>query len=234
MNCIEFRRLLLADPLARTQEQGEHLAECAMCTAFTREARNFEARLHDAIDVPAPQALAERILSQRRTRGPALRVWAIAASLFIGVGIGFYLYALLDNETERVWVAADVGDAHFVVAAITYVVDHEARLLREGRSGDPAVLRDALARLGMRIPATGVSVQYLGECPVPGGIGQHVVLRTSAGQVTLILAPDNAFGSRVVVADRDRTAIAVPQRSGGYVLVADHLERLRQAEELLM
>jgi len=234
MNCIEYRRLLLADPRACTSEQEAHVAECAACAAFTRDARGFESDLRDAMSVAAPTALAERILSRRKGHAPALRLWAIAASLLLGVGLGFYLYDFLHDSAEPVRVAAELGDSHPAVAAIAYVTDHEAQLLKEGRHGDDAVLRDALHRLGMRIPEKDVSVRYLGECPVPGGIGQHVVLRTPFGQVTLILVPDHAFGPRVIVADHDRMAIAVPRRSGGYVLVADRLERLREAEQLLM
>ena len=234
MNCIEYRRQLLADPGTCTHEQEEHLVACPACAAFAREARRFEADLHDAISVPPPKALAERILSRRRGRAPALYMWAIAASLLIGVGLGFYLYDFLRDGEEPVHVAAELGDRHPAVAAIAYVVDHEARLLAEGQRGDEAVLRATLERLGMRIPKENVSIRYLGKCPVAGGTGEHVVLTTPAGQVTLILVPERTFGPRVIVADRDRMAISSPRRAGGYVLVADRLERLRKAEQLLM
>lgn len=234
MNCIEFRRLLLADPVACTHEQAEHLAQCAACAAFARDARRFEEDLHGAIDVPAPQGLTERILLRRRTHAPAFRIWAIAASLFIGIGIGFYLYGFLRGGTEPVRVAAELGDAHPAVAAITYVVDHEARLLREGRSGDTAVLRDALTRLGLKLPSNGVTVRYLGKCPVPSGTGEHVVLQTALGKVTLILVPDHPLGPRVMVADRQMAALTVSVRTGGYILVADSVDHLRRIEKALM
>jgi len=234
MNCFEFRKLLLADPRVRTPEQERHIAGCPACESLVREMEAFEARVHDAMRVPVPEALAERVLLRRTIRAPALHVWALAASLVAVIGLGAYFYRPFDGEEVRVVAAAALGGAHPAVAAISYVVEHEPQLLREGIRGDPAVMRGALLRLGLKLPSDGVTVQYLGKCPVPGGTGEHVVLRTAAGQITLILVPDQSFGARVVVADRDKTAIAAPHGAGGYILIADSLRNVRQTEKLLM
>lgn len=77
-------------------------------------------------------------------------------------------------------------------------------------------------------------MRYLGKCPVPGGAGEHVVLQTELGRVTLILVPDHPLGPRVIVADRQMTALANPARSGGYILVADSLDRVKRIEKMLL
>jgi hypothetical protein len=233
MNCFEYRKLTLADPRVRTPEQERHLAECASCAGFMRESAGFEARLHDAIDVPAPEALTERVLLRRQARRSGLHVWALAATVLVAFGLGYFLRELSVGEGERVLQGDAVGGSHAAVSAIVYVIEYEPRLLQEGRTGDPAALRRAVERLGMRIPE-GVTPRYLGPCPVPGGTGEHLVLKTPKGKATLILTPDQAFASRVVVSHRDQMAIAAPRGSGGYVLVGEQLEQLKRLERELL
>lgn len=234
MNCFEFRRLLLTDPRVRSHDQEQHLAGCDACETLVREIELFESHVHDALRVPVPEALADRVLLRNKVRAPSLRTWALAASLVAALGIGALLFRPAGDAGERVLAAATLGPAHPAVAAISFVVDHESRLLREGRTGDPLVLRGALTRLGLRLPSDGVTVRYLGKCPVPGGTGEHVVLQTALGQVTLILVPDQPLGPRVTVADRQMTALANPVRSGGYILIADSADHVQRIEKLLM
>ena len=234
MNCFEFRKLLLAEPRVRTSEQERHLAECAACASLAREMEEFESRVHDAMRVPVPEALAERVLLRRKIRTPALHIWALAASLVAAIGLGVYLYPPSDDGEERVLPAAALGGAHPAVAAIAHVLDEEPRMLKENRGVDPVVMRAAFMRLGLNLPANGTTVLYFDKCPMTGGAGNHVVLQTPFGQVTLILVPDRSFGARVLVADRDKTAIASPHGTGGYILIADSLRNVRQTEKLFM
>jgi hypothetical protein len=188
------------------------------------------------MQVPVPEALAERVLLRRKVRNPALRMWALAASLAAAISAGWLYYGVADIAEEPVVAAAAVGVAHPAVAAIAYIQEYEPQLLKEGRTGDPAVMRNALARLGLKLPASGVSVSYLGKCPVPvpSGSGEHLVLKTATGQATLILVPDDALGSRVAVGDRGMTAVASSRGSGGYILVSDSIDRITRVEKLLM
>lgn len=234
MDCIEFRRLILADPRVRTPEQDAHLAGCAKCASLARGMESSEARLYQAMNVPVPDALAERILLRRKRQSAAPRVWALAASLVVAIGSGAYFYNTSGPELEPVRAAASVGADHPAVAAISYVVDYESKLLAQGRSGDPAMMRATLARLGLKLPSRGVNIRYLGKCPVPSGTGEHVVLETALGRVTLILVPDHPLGPRVLVAHREMMALTVPVRSGGYILIADSVEHVRRIEKTLM
>lgn len=232
MNCFEFRRLLLADPRARTPGQERHLAECAACASLARELEGFQARIHDAVHVPVPEALAERVLLRQKIRAPALQAWALAASLVAALGTGIYFYRASDGE--GVLTAAVLGVKHPAVAAIAHVLDEEPRMLEQNRGVDPVVMRAAFARLGLNAPASGTTVLYFDKCPMTGGAGNHVVLQTPFGRVTLILVPDQPFASRVVVADRDKTAVASPARAGGYILIADTLKSVKQVEKMLL
>lgn len=216
------------------------MKRCAKCAALAREVEDFDAKIHDAVLVPVPEALADRVLLRQKVREPGrfggfgFGVWALAASLIVALGAVIQLYRADTGDQERIATAAAVGEGHAAVAAISYVLDHEPQLLKDNVSGDPAVMKSALMRLGLNLPAKGTTVRYLGKCPVPSGEGEHLVLQTPFGQVTLILVPEQSLGPRVVVAYRDRTAAVSPLRSGSYIVVADSLQAVKQLERLLM
>lgn len=214
------------------------MARCAKCAALARKVENFDTRIHEAILVPVPEALADKVLLRHKVREPArfgaFGAWALAASLIIALVAVIQLHRADTGDQERIATAAAVGEGHAAVAAISYVLDHEPQLLKDNVSGDPAVMKSALMRLGLNLPAKGTTVRYLGKCPVPSGEGEHLVLQTPFGQVTLILVPEQSLGPRVVVAYRDRTAAVSPLRSGSYIVVADSLQAVKQLERLLM
>lgn len=216
------------------------MAQCAACAALARKVEQFDAEIRGAVLVPVPEGLAERVLLRHKVRKPArfggfrLGVWALAASLIVALGAVIQLYRADTGDQERIATAAAVGEGHAAIAAISYVLDHEPQLLEANVSGDPAAMKSALARLGLNLPAEGTTVRYLGKCPVPRGDGEHLVLQTPFGRVTLILVPEQSLGPRVVVAYRDHTALVNPVRSGSYIVVADSLRNIKQLEKLLM
>ncbi|MBI4195158.1 MAG: DUF3379 family protein [Betaproteobacteria bacterium] len=236
MNCMELRRSLLVNPRLRDGDLQTHLAECAACSAFARQMESLESRIEEAARVPVPEALDERVLLRQSMRRPArFAMLALAASITLAVGLGILVVHERGPGGGEIVSGVALGSEHPAVAAISYVLDNEPQLLEEGRRGDPAVMRGAFARLGLNLPANGVTVRYLGKCPVvPSGTGEHVVLDTPVGRVTLILVPEQPFTSPVVVADRDKTAVARAVRTGGYILIADSLKNARQIEKMLM
>ncbi len=222
MNCFEFRRLLLADPRARTPEQEAHLAGCAECASLARGMESFEARLHDAMKIPVPEALADRVLLRHKIRAPAARAWALAASLVAALGVGIYFYR------------APGGEDGPAVMAIAHVLEDEPQMLKENRGVDPVAMRAAFTRLGLNVPADGTRVLYFDTCPMMGGASKHVILQAPFGRLTLILAPEQSLGPRAVVAYRDRTALVNPVRSGSYIVVAESRQAVKRLEQLLM
>jgi len=240
MNCFEFRRLIFAEPRRLLAEQKRHMEQCAACAGLAKEMEGFEAKIHEAMTVPVPEALAERVLLRHKTVRPAMKFgfggWALAASLMVAIAVAFHVNYRTAGEEPQVVAAAALGSNHPAVAAINYVLDNEPKLLKENRTGDMAVLLSALEKMGMRLPANGTTVRYLGKCPVPNGEGDHVVLRTPFGNASLILVPDQLFASSVVVADRDMLALAAPTRSrnGSLILVADSVKTLKRFEAILM
>ncbi len=243
MNCFEFRRLIFAEPRHLLSEHKRHMTQCAACATLAKEMENFEAQIHEAMMTPVPEALAERILLRHKTVRQPLRFgfsfggWALAATLILAVAVTFHLERRAADEEPQVIAAAALGSNHPAVAAINYVLDNEPKLLKENYTGDMAVLLATLDKMKIRLPAEGTTVRYLGKCPVmPSGEGDHVVMQTPFGHVSLILVPDQLFASSVVVADRHMLALSAPTRSrnGSLILVTDSVKALKHFEATLM
>ncbi len=242
MNCFEFRRLIFAEPRRLQAEQKRHMEQCVTCAALAKEMDDFEAKIHEAATVPVPEALAERILLRHKTVRPTVRFgfsyggWALAASLVAVIAVAFHFKEGTHDEQPQVVAAETLGSNHPAVAAINYVLDNEPKLLKENRTGDMAVLLSALDKMKVRLPTDGTTVRYLGKCPVPNGEGDHVVMQTPYGHVSLILVPDQLFASSVVVADRNMLALSAPTRSrhGSLILVVNSLKSLKHFESALM
>lgn len=235
MNCMEFRRLMLAEPRSRSEEQQAHLAQCEACAGFMKEIESLEARIEEAMLVPVPESLDERVLLRRKIRAPAMRTWALAASLVAALGVGIYFYRSPGGVEDRIQAATSLGTYHLAVKAIVHVLDDEPQMLKDNPGFDPAVMQAAFTRLGFNARAKAVTVRYFGPCPMMRDMAEHVVLQTPFGQATLILVPDQPLASRVVVTDRDKTAVVGPARAGGYyILVADSPTKATQVEKMLI
>jgi anti-sigma factor RsiW len=89
MNCLEFRRLKLAEPKLTREEARAHASECPACLAFARSVDESEAAFGRALAVPVPEGLADRILLRQSGQGRAgRRAYALAASLLLAVAAG--------------------------------------------------------------------------------------------------------------------------------------------------
>ena len=215
-------------------EQEAHLERCARCAEFAQSVAHDEAAIEQAMLVPVPEGLAARVLLRHGIRGPnRWSTLALAASLLVAVGVAFYFHEA-PGPGDEIVSAQRSGANQRAVAAISYVLDREPQLLTENRAGDPKVMHAALSKLGLSLPANIGSVRYLGNSVLPDGSrGEHVVLQTPYGHVTLILMPDQFLASRVAVSDRNRQAIVAPRRDGCYILIADSSQTLKRVEAML-
>jgi hypothetical protein len=62
IHCLEFRRLRTIAPTAESVEESDHRAECGACDAFARSMLQFDGKIEAALNIPAPETLAARVL----------------------------------------------------------------------------------------------------------------------------------------------------------------------------
>ena len=117
MNCLEFRRLCLSEPGSRNKDYITHREECEECARYADSVIAVDGRLADAMRVPVPEDLVNRIkLRQviqdeqvsRRIRPVQL---ALAASIVVAVTLGslfgYRIYAAHQYASQLVASAVD-------------------------------------------------------------------------------------------------------------------------------
>ena len=207
MNCLDFRRACMAGdklPLAASQ----HALECTACGTFAQRLHTFDTNLGAALAVPVPEGLADRVLFQHRNKSRRQRPFmkmALAASVLLAVG---YL-------SQPIWVPQlSPADALFAHVMIEEPVE---RFMH--RVGSQAELNASLASAGLQGVASLGDISYFGTCPVPGGTGYHMKLKTAMGEATLLIMPHEPLSTKIVAKRFGMHAVLSPAKSGGYALV---------------
>lgn len=223
MNCLEFRRLALANPQHPGPTALEHEATCQECAHFYLDLRRREEDLYQALAIPVPEGLADRILLQTRPRlldqVRSVRVWlpALAAALVLALGLNLMIPRGMSPETLAAGVIAHVR--------------HEPEVLAAEQSVPMAKLVRAFARSGGDLTSEPAQVSYAGRCPLPGGgHGEHIVLKTPQGKVTLILMPSKPVTAALRLFKDGLNVSVLPAGEGSLALVAESDALVRGAE----
>lgn len=224
MNCLEFRRWALADPVHPGPEALEHEAACPDCAHFYLALRQQEEALYQALTVPVPEGLADRILLKRRPRRFSdfrdIRLWApaLAATLVLVLGLSLLLPPRgISPESLAAGVIAHVR--------------HEPETLVAEQGVTLVKLAHAFARSGGDLLALPAEVSYAGRCPLPGGgHGEHIVMKTPQGKVTLILMPGKPLAAALRLFKDGLNVSVLPAGEGSLALVAETDAQVREAE----
>lgn len=225
MNCLEFRRAALANPHHPGHEALVHEASCPTCAHFYRELRMQEEALYEAMNVPVPDGLADRVLL-RQARGwrerffPRFAAPALAASLVLAALLGL------------VWqFQSDALTPEMLAAGILAHVEEEPKALLAEQRVPLARLVTAVKRSGGELGMPPGETSYVNHCPLPGGgTGEHLVFNTPHGKLTLILMPDKRIAHAVRL-DRDGLTVSLmPAGAGSLALISDNREKIGEAE----
>lgn len=219
MNCLEARRQLLENPASEAQHLQQHLQVCPGCTAFAAELKQQEAQLREALNIPVPPRLAERVLLATSLRRPRWRQsYAWAASILLTVLLGMGGYWGLQPQTPASW--SEVVLAHVL---------NERESLEKDDTISTDRLLGALASFGLSAKADLGRIRYLERCEMPGGKGLHVVIDTNdLGQVTLVFPPK---GTQIEHGRSTRDGFAASMLLVGPTtigVVTEHPEKLEQ------
>lgn len=223
MNCLQFRRNQLAAPRQMLSDALAHTAECPSCAEFARGMNAMEGKLEAAIRIPVDPTLAERIvLNQKLKGGRRNRIMAIAASVLLVAGIAASVaYRNLAPDTRMLQASIDhvLGEPESFNAS--QAVNKNDLVLAVANSGGK--LKQDFAN----------AVVYLHDCPVPGGVGKHIVWVTPRGKVTLITMPNQKVLWRVEGEYKGLITALMPAGRGSYAIVADNEAALKTAEALV-
>ena len=219
MNCIDFRRVILANPRQPDAAPLAHARDCAACRDYLERQREADAALFDALQVPAPDGLADRILVTRFAGDrPRSRAWPIAA--------GIVLAAVLALVWPRQGAVDPLGRE-----AIAHIA-HEPEALAANQALPGDLLQVALSQQGMQLARTIGQVTYDQLCPLAGRMVRHLVVRTAEGPVTVYLLPDDPERRQRAVTEMDgMAAITLPAAKGSIAIVASKLDQAMALEK---
>ena len=223
MNCLEFRRMALANPQHPGPTALEHEADCPECARFYLDLRRQEEALYQSLAIPVPEGLADRILLRTRPRlfdrARSVRVWlpALAATLALALGL-------------NLMISRDMSPESLAASAIAHVRREPETLVAE-QQVPMARLVSAFAGSGGELMSEPVPISYAGRCPLPGGgFGEHIVLKTAQGKVTLILMPGKPVAAALRLFKDGLNVSVLPAGEGSLALVAESDAQVRNAE----
>ncbi len=190
MTCLEARREITAAPCWPSAALRRHVAECEACARALWREQGFDRRLREALTVPVPEELAERLLLTQTTRHRSrLRpsFMALAASLLLALALGV---------TWQLGVRP-VSEAQALNQYVAAHLEHEPESLTTTTPVNLGTVEKLLNQYGLHLSGDVGNIVYARRCPTPNGTGVHLVVRTAEGPVTFIYMPEQRVGSRV-------------------------------------
>jgi hypothetical protein len=226
MTCLEARRELAADPGQPSDALRRHVAECDACARALWREQGFDRRLREALSVPAPDELAERLLltqttrHRRRLRRP---VMALAASLVLALALGV---------TWQLGVRP-VSEAQALNQYVAAHLDHEPQSLTTTTPVNLGTVEKLLNDYGLHLSGEVGNIVYAKRCPTPNGTGLHLVVRTAEGPMTFLYMPEQRVTGRVDLEANGHQGYVTAFGDGAAALVGTPSDALQAVGERL-
>ena len=221
MNCLDFRRQILADPFCRDGELLAHEADCPSCAPFAREIRAQEIRLRSALqEISPPEGMAERIQLATRfdLRSAVQRRWWYSAAATVLMAIGISMVSLFHTAIER-------GDITLAQSVLNHIED-ESHHLREARPVSDVRLNRVFERFGAQLADNLGTVNFAAECLMRDRTGVHLVMPGKMGPITVFFMPGEMAESPLPVSSTRFAGKIVPTSWGSIALVGENGESL--------
>lgn len=208
VNCLEFRRALGADPTHASPASLAHRAACATCEKYAQDMLRLNGLIKRALEVPVP-TIGEFIVPQAPTiKTPAARWYAMAASLFLMIGlIGAVVWLGLPRET-----LAKEAMQH---------IQHELQSMRIDSNRVASNLLDGMLRAhGWHLTQNLAGVSYLQNCEFRGHSVPHLVVQTERGPVTVLVLPEEKIAAVQRFDEQPYHGMLAPLHAGGIAVIA--------------
>ncbi|HTB69262.1 MAG TPA: DUF3379 family protein [Steroidobacteraceae bacterium] len=209
----EARLLIGAAPGAVSAPLAEHLAHCAPCTLFQQQMQRMDQDLSRLFTAPlGPRAetgiRALPLMPATRPRPVAPRasgLLALAASLVLSIGVGIVFWTLRPQPSLAAGVLDHVG--------------HESASWSEVAPMTAAATSQVLAGADVRLDPTDTTVTYARICLFNGHWVPHLIIRTAAGPITVMVLNREHIGARQSFRQNGYSGILVPAPGGGTLAV---------------
>lgn len=225
MNCLEFRRAALANPHHPGHDALAHEAGCDSCARFYAALRRQEEVLYEAMNLPVPEGLSERVLLAAHGDW---RTWFVPRRIMPALAASLVLAAALGAGWK---LGAGASGPETLAAGIAEHVANEPKALAAAEAVSRATLVEAVRRSGGEMVQALGRTTYADHCTLPGGgKGEHLVFDTPEGKFTLILMPGKPIAHPVRVEQGGIAVSLMPAGAGSLALASGDRARLEAAE----
>ena len=223
MNCLDVCRQLGGDPFTDDNDILNHIKKCDTCAAYATQQKKLTGALEQAINIPAPEGLASRILLQQSINDKQQhhvnrkQLFAIAASVILTVSlVTGLLFVNLPVSIEKI--------------ALNHVKD-ELQHLHENKNVELVKLNSLLQPFNMKLESSLGKITYAGSCIIRKSKGVHIVVETESGPVTILLMPGEFVKNRKLVDDAIFSGSVVPIENGSFAIIGSQRESLSDLEK---
>lgn len=222
MNCLEFRRICLAEPGSQDLDYLRHQQDCPRCAEYQADVIRGDRQLIQALQVDVPDQLASRIIlrqsivSGRAQRKKARRMYALAAAVLLVIGLaGGWFIVNHVPEVDRA-----------VIARISAV---PAAQVAKGRISNVELMR-VIRTVGGELNGEIGNVHYASIYYVRGHQCGQLVVQGTLGPVTILLMPGVYIEGARDLYSKTFKGIVVPTANGSMAIVGEPGEPLHDVE----
>lgn len=206
MNCLDFRRKILAVPDSTGEEVRVHEESCAACRQFRRDIKALDQNLYEAFKVDVPPGLTESILEKISTPRPRRRYWlAAAASLLVAMAITMF-FQLRDPMGEALVAHLEL-EADFIAGHIGAVENSR--------------IRQVLNKIDTRVEGPVPDMIFADNCIMDGKLIAHFVVEEDGQQYTVLLVPYSQLKREVSFDHAGWRGIVRPHQAGGLAVLGE-------------
>ena len=224
MDNTELQRILLADPFSQHPALLAAMAQDSDLQQFAYELQQQQRELEDALQVPVPPMLAERLLhipQQHKVHRRWFTPLALAASIALVSVLGVQLY--------QGSFAADLG-SH----ALAHVYHEHDFLLRHAATEPLDEVNLKLADFSASLQDWQDEIIYARYCTFQGVRSLHLAVRTASGYATVFIVPKDAelaFSARF--ADKQYQGLTLAMANANVIVVSANASDLQQLPQKL-
>ena len=226
MNCLDVRRLLLADPGSEDRDVHVHVRNCPDCAGFLQGLSAFESDLQQAAKLEVPEGLASRIIFKQQSIAlqnyNRRRTLTMVASLMFGLMVLTYHFIAYDpfgikqDSLDQIALQHVKGELHHLEDRYNLSV-HQ--------------LNSVLKNHGSKLTALpGRTINYAGSCPIRKNNGVHVVVNGARGPITVLFMTGEFVTQRSELKDQHFKGVIIPTRHGSMAIIGEDPKEIEQLE----
>lgn len=224
MNCTEFQTRLMQEPACTEEAFLQHVSDCGSCREEYDRALEFEALLLDAMEVDAPNDLAERVVNAvNEGQKPA----ASNGGYRLMLAASFMLMFVVAGWMGFQW-GGGAAYAEKLPQVVSQHIEKERRHLQDNALLNETSVAQLFSRFGAVMHASVGEVVFAEACWIRYRHGMHLILREASGPVTLMFMPGEEVPGEKALAWEGSSGMIVPADYGSLAILASSLEQAAQ------